>query len=390
MHMNLLLINNIQDPVRQLQNDGQLLELAESDQAGTINDVILLTGTQCQVLNAPMPIKQPRQIIKALPFALEDQLANDLDQNHLVFLGRTDGQAYAATINHESMESVSQAYPAQKMFFAPLLLPSNPGVTTVLILNGQACVRLGEFSAFAVPVALLALTLERYLSADDANKSVAICFAEEADELLQVQLENLGLDITLQEFTEVYQHLLAQARQSKTNLLSGPYQVKIKKENAASQKLKACFTLAASLFVIVVATNWIGASQQNTLASLVQTASKQYYQTLFPDETVRRGLKRIFNDKLETASPDSQMSGGFTQILAKASSQIRKNKDAQLQSVRFTSNKGILEISLLTNNIAQLDSIKQQLEKSGMQVEIASANNDGKRIKGLIKVSNNG
>ncbi len=296
--MNLLLLNNIQDPVRQLQNNGQLLELAESEQAGTMNDVILLTGTQCQVLNAPMPIKQPRQIIKALPFALEDQLANDLDQNHLVFLGRTNGQA---------MESVSQAYPAQKMFFAPLLLPSNPGVTTVLILNGQACVRLGEFSAFAVPVALLALTLERYLSADDANKSVAICFAEEADELLQVQLENLGLDITLQEFTEVYQHLLAQARQSKTNLLSGPYQVKIKKENAASQKLKACFTLAASLFVIVVATNWIGASQQNTLASLVQTASKQYYQTLFPDETVRRGLKRIFNDKLETASPDSQI-----------------------------------------------------------------------------------
>jgi len=122
----------------------------------------------------------------------------------------------------------------------------------------------------------------------------------------------------------------------------------------------------------------------------VKTASKQYYQTLFPDETVRRGLKRMFNDKLETASPDSQSSAGFTQILANASSQIRKNKDAQMQSVRFAANKGVLEISLLTNNIAQLDSIKQQLEKHGLTVEIASANNDGKRIKGLLKVSNNG
>ncbi len=388
--MNLLLLNNTHEPALKFENDGQLLELTAPEEGGSIKDVILLTGTQCQVLNAPMPIKQPRQIIKALPFALEDQLANDLDQNHLVFLGRENGQAYAAVINHDAIEAISPNFPAQKMFYLPLLLPHNPGVTSILIMNGQACVRLGEFSAFSVPAALLALTLEKYLINNDANKAVTICFADEPDELLQVQLENLELEVNLQSFTDIYMHLEAQARQSKTNLLSGPYQVKIKNEHAASQKFKALFALAASVFVIVVATNWISATQQNNLASLVQTASKQYYQTLFPDETVRRGLKRIFNDKLETASPDSQLSGGFTQILAKASSLIRKNKDAQLQSVRFTSNKGVLEISLLTNNIAQLDSIKQQLEKSGMQVEIASANNDGKRIKGLLKVSNNG
>jgi len=389
--MNLLLLNNNQDPALKLQNNGQLIELVEPEQAGTVNDAILLTGTQCQVLNAPMPIKQPRQIIKALPFALEDQLANELDQNHLVFLGRTDGQAYAATIDHEIMENISQSYPAQKMFFAPLLLPNTPGVISILILNGQACVRLEEFSAFSVPVSLLALTLERHLTAENTNKSVAICFTEEPDELLQVQLESLGLDIRLSNFSDIYQHMLMQARQSKANLLSGAYQVKIKKENAANQKFTALFALAASLFVIVVATNWISASQQSNLASLVKTASKQYYQTLFPDENARSTMiKRMFNDKLETASPDSHGTAGFTQILASASSQIRKNKDAQLQSVRFAANKGVLEISLLTNNIAQLDSIKQQLEKNGLTVEIASANNDGKRIKGLLKVSNNG
>jgi len=390
MHMNLLLLNNTHEPALKFEHDGQLLALTTPEEGGSIKDVILLGGTQCQVLNAPMPIKQPRQIIKALPFALEDQLANDLDQNHLVFLGREDGQAYAAVINHGTIEAVSLKFPAQKMFYLPLLLPNNPGTTSILIMNGQACVRLGEFSTFSVPTALLALTLEKHLAGHETNKAVAICFAEEADDLLQVQLENLGLDITLQNFSDIYKHLETQARQSKTNLLTGPYQVKIKNENSAGRKFKALFALAASLFVIVVATNWIGASQQNNLASLVQTASRQYYQTLFPDETVRRGLKRMYNDKLESASPDSQVSAGFTQILAKASAQIRKNKDAQMQSVRFATNKGVLEISLLTNNIAQLDSIKQQLEKDGLHVEIASANNDGKRIKGLIKVSNNG
>jgi Type II secretory pathway, component PulL len=384
--MKLLLLNHTHDPALHLQGSGQLTDVTDL----AVNDVILLTGTQCQVLNAPMPIKQPRQIIKALPFALEDQLANELEQNHLVFLGRDNGQAYAATISHQTMASVSQTYPVQKMFFAPLLLPCQPGVTSILIVNGQACVRLGECSAFSVPRALLALTLERHLAQDNANEAVTLCFAEESDELLHVQLENLGLAVSRQSFTEVYEHLAAQAKQTKNNLLSGPYQPKIKEDNAATQKFKGVFILAASVFVMVVASNWLSATQQNNLAASVQAASKQYYQTLFPDETVRRGLKRMFNDKLETASPSAQGSTGFTQILAQASAQIRQNKDAQLQSVRFASNKGVLEMSLLTLNIAQLDSIKQQLEKNGLRVEIASANNDGKRIKGLLKVSSNG
>jgi general secretion pathway protein L len=390
MHMNLLLLNRIQEPAQSLQCEDGLLTLKERDVSIVKEDVILLAGTECQILHTPMPIKQIRQIIKALPFALEEKLANDLDQNHLVYLGREDGEAYAATISHETIGFISQSSPCKKMFFLPLLLPIINNGVSILIIDGQACVRLGEFFAFCVPTELLALTLEKYFSGNEETKELALCFSQTTDDLLIVQLESLGLEINIQSYMDIHNSIAAEVLLSKNNLLTDIYQVKDIKAQGANNKFKTLAALAACLFVTIVTSNFINASQKDNLASLINGASKQYYQQLFPGERVRRGLKRVFADKLEGASPDSQGATGFTQMLAKASSEIRKNKNAQLQSVRFTDKKGELEISLLTSNIAQLDNIKQMLEKSHLKVEIASANNDGKRIKGLLKVTNNG
>jgi len=58
--------------------------------------------------------------------------------------------------------------------------------------------------------------------------------------------------------------------------------------------------------------------------------------------------------------------------------------------VRFTRQKNELEINLIVDNIAQLDSVKQKMTDSGLLVDIASATNTGKRIKGVLKVSKNG
>lgn len=388
--MNLLLLNRIQEPPRSFQCEDGRVTLQQPDAPYGIDDVILLTGTECQILHTPMPIKQVRQIIKALPFALEEKLANELDQNHLVYLGREDGEAYAATISHESIAFISQALPCKKMFFLPLLLPIINNGISVLIIDGQACVRINELFAFSVPTDLLALTLEKYFAGNEDTQTLSICFSQAIDDLLIVQLESSGLEINTRSFPEVHDLIAAETLANKNNLLTDIYQVKEIKALGSINKFKVLATLAACLFVTVVTSNFIGASQKDNLASLIDGASKQYYQQLFPGEKVRRGLKRMFSDKLEGASPNSQGGTGFTQVMAKASAEIRKNKDAQLQSVRFTDKKGILEITLLTNNIAQLDSIKQMLEKRHLKVDIASANNDGKRIKGLLKVSNNG
>ena len=199
----------------------------------------------------------------------------------------------------------------------------------------------------------------------------------------------MGLEITQVPYSDLQKHIRTQALLNPNNLLTGDYQVKISDDNKSQSKFNSALSLAACLLIVILGINLVSASQQNNLAGLVKNASKEFYLKLFPGERIR-GIKRQFSEKLEATSSSGSSDAYFTGILAQAASEIKKSKNAQIHSVRFTSKKGVLEVSVLTDNVAQLDGIKKNLEKNSLTVEIASANNDGNKIKGLLKVSQNG
>jgi general secretion pathway protein L len=387
--MNLVLIENIDRPAKALHEDGSIESLSNEMLQKQDSCVTLLVGGECNVVNTPMPIKQVRQIIKALPFALEEQLANDVENNHLHLIGRDNGKAYALTLQHSIMKGIVEKHSPSKLYFLPLLLPVVDGTASALIIDGCACVRINELTAFSVPMDLLPLTIEKYLADDDALKGVQLCYADEPAELLELQLENMGLVVSQTPFTELQKHIRTQTLINSNNLLTGEYQVKVSTENKAHFKFKPVVSVAACLLIVILGINMVSASQQNNLAGMVKNASKEFYLKLFPGERIR-GIKRQFSEKLDSSSSSSSGEAYFTGILAKTAGEIRKSKTAQIHSVRFTAKKGVLEISVLTDNVAQLDGIKKKLEQKSLTVEIASANNDGKKIKGLLKVSQNG
>jgi len=386
--MNLLLLDTLDQPAKILSELGDI-ETFDIPEQGLDKSAVLLIGGYCNIHNAPMPIKQARQIVKALPFALEEQLASDIETNHLHYIGRKNNQAYALTIQHNIIKNTIEQYAPNKLYFLPMLLPIAQDHISILIIEGHACVRIDEHTAFSAPVDFLPLALEKHLSQNENQKNITIAYANEKPDLLELQLENLGLLIEQQEFSNVLQHIQSQILISSQNLLTGQYQLKVSDDEKTLSKFNSLITLAACLFALVIGINSITASQQNNLAGLVKTASKDFYLKLFPGERVR-GIRRQFSEKLDTDTSAGQGSAGFTQILAKAAGEIRKSKNAEIHAVRFTAKKGNLEISVITENIAQLDGIKKKLEQQNLKVEIASANNDGKRIKGLLKVSQNG
>ncbi|MEH6344753.1 MAG: type II secretion system protein GspL [Bermanella sp.] len=387
--MKLLLIKSVTEAASVISEDGVIHFQEQSEAQGILNPVAMLMGNDCNILSAPMPTKQARQIVKALPFAMEELLANDVESNHLHYIGRSNGQAHALTIQHSVIKNIIELHAPTKLFYLPMLLPIGPDNISVLIIEDNACVRINEYSAFSVPVDFLPLALEKHLSQDEGKQNVIISYAGDKLELLELQLENLGLGIEQKEFSEVLQYIQSQTLMTANNLLSGQYQLKASGDKKSNSKIKAVITLAACLFALIISINLITASQQTNLAGLVKAASKEFYLKLFPGERVR-GIKRQFAEKLDNNTATAQGSAGFTQILAITAGEIRQNKSAEIHAVRFTAKKGTLEISIITENVAQLDGIKKKLEQKNLSVEIASANNDGKRIKGLLKVSKNG
>ncbi|MAA70820.1 MAG: hypothetical protein CL679_03715 [Bermanella sp.] len=365
------------------QGDIHAAELNE----GEALDALILNGPICQVLSAQMPVKQSRQIIKALPFALEEQLANEIDHNHIQFLGREGTQAHALVCDTHIMETLIQQFNPDKLLYLPLLLPQIEQGICVCILDGMASIRYSTYGAMNITAELLTLALEKLKIKEDMI--VEFYDLDDQHNLLPLEIENLGYEVQQPERKELINHIEKASIGYQWNLLTGAYAKKKAPVKTKQSKLKSPLSIAAALIISVFFIQLIQMKQYQQMTELVKDASKSFYVTLFPGENVR-SIRRQFRDKLEESGSGPVTSAGFISILAAATKDISTNSNIEWDAVRFTRQKNELEVNVIVDNIAQLDSIKQKMTSNGLLVDIASATNTGKRIKGVLKVSKNG
>ena len=379
--MKLYLFNAKSQGLQEIEQGGiHVLDSDNSVQALIIND------TFCQVLAAQMPVKQARQIIKALPFALEEQLANEIDNNHIHYIGREGIEAYALVVEHRIMSALVDQFEPDAVQYFPLLLPQIEQGICVCILNNVASIRFSKFGVLSVPPDILSNTLEKLKT--DSNHIVEFYDFDDSHTLLPLEIENLGYEVQQPEKKDLLLLIEKASASYSWNLLSGEYTKKKAKVATKHSKIKGPLAIAATLILTVFFIQLIEMKQYQQMTSLVSDASKSFYSALFPGETVR-SIRRQFKDKLDEAGAGPTASAGFVSLLASVTKDI-KFDSVEWDAVRFTRQKNELEINLIVENIAQLDSIKQKLSGSGLIVDITSATNTGKRIKGVLKVSKNG
>lgn len=378
---------NIYEPISQ-----RVSNLDESLHEVSLNSVenldkLIINSTACQVLSVQMPVKQAKQIIKALPFALEEQLANDIDKNHIHYLGKENGEAHALVVDHDLMTSAVNSSNPNGLYYFPLLLPQVQKGVCVCILDGIANIRFSKFGAMSVGLDILPLVVERLKN--DECEIVEFHDLDEKNELLALELENIGFEVVKGEASSLYAHLNNQLAQTDANLLSGIYQKRKAKNSTKLNKFKAPLALAAALLVATFVIQLKELNQYKQMGDLVASASKSFYSNLFPDERVR-SLRRQFKDKLEEVGGSSTINNGFVSLLANTTKGINESGGAQWDAIRYTGKKNEIEVNLIVKNVAQLDGIKQKLSNSGLQVDITSATEIGSQIKGVLKVKQNG
>lgn len=379
--MKLHLFNAKSQGLQEIEQGG--IHVPDSDNSV---QTLIINDTFCQVLAAQMPVKQARQIIKALPFALEEQLANEIDNNHIHYIGREGIEAYALVVEHRIMSALVDQFEPDAVQYFPLLLPQIEQGICVCILNNVASIRFSKFGVLSVPPDILSNTLEKLKT--DSNNIVEFYDFDDSHTLLPLEIENLGYEVQQPEKKDLLLLIEKASASYSWNLLSGEYTKKKAKVATKHSKIKGPLAIAATLILTVFFIQLIEMKQYQQMTSLVSDASKSFYSALFPGETVR-SIRRQFKDKLDEAGAGPTASAGFVSLLASVTKDI-KFDSVEWDAVRFTRQKNELEINLIVENIAQLDSIKQKLSGSGLIVDITSATNTGKRIKGVLKVSKNG
>jgi len=376
----------------------QASQLDDCEAAKGQNVVLLVPGNLVTLTKAAIPTRSHQRALKAIPYALEDQLINDVETLHFAHGDkRPDDAIPVAVIDQQRMRDwlkTSREMDIKLDAVIPdvLSLPLHGQDWSILIQGDTALVRTGTQSGFsfdcenltqALNLALVETSgpkperMHLYLSDNLIPVGLLELFKQKEIECEQIQLSENPIKLLQQGY---------QSNQS-LNLLQGDYRpqsryLSLLKPWRTPAILIAIAILVEVLFMVVQN------SSLNSRLSALQTQQTTLFKTTFPE------IKRVQDPVLQMQQKLSQLrqtlgSRGhtFADLLASSVKALGLNKGTRITGIKFQ--KGTLELELELKSLSDLDPVKQQLGKQNLNVEVLSANASGERVSARLRIRGN-
>jgi general secretion pathway protein L len=351
--------------------------------------VVLVPSEQVLLTRTAVTARSREQLMRAIPFALEEDLAEDVEQLHFAPGPRQpDGTHPVAIVTRAHMsEWLAQLSSAGMIAHAlipdVLALPLNAdGDWSLLLENDRALLRAGAFSGYALELDSLEDLLGCVLEDATPPPAIAVYGAQGEDDSRLPKLES----IAYRQHDDTASPAWAAGIDDKhnINLLQGQYRAR----SDLGRMLKP-WRAAAALLGVWIALQAVEtgldyrrlAAEDRRLAAEIE----QIYRQTFPGSTrvvnPRVQMEQQLNALRQASASDPR--AGFMPLLAAGFTAL-KDKTVDIETLDYTG--GRLQLSLNARELQTLEAIKQALEGQAFTADIESAETRGSTVSGRLVV----
>lgn len=337
---------------------GDLPRLAQAAEA--LEAVLLLPATWSLLVEVELPIKNPAQLRQALPFALEDKLADDVERYHLVWR-RLDRQrlAVAATDKARLAESVRDLQQAGIQLIAAypeaLCLPFQADVCSIVVEGEQAVLRYGPWLGGGIETESLPLLLNRLRQQQPDCRSLSLW--GDADPSAWVDPQDWPFQ--LQPLADRLRLLSGQIGQlAGFNLLSGEFAVKRADDGQWRRRWLPAAALLMLALLLQLTGGWLSNRELQRQLQQLEQQTQALFQQTFPD------IKRIVNVKVQAdqrwqeLQQQQQTDNRFLRLLHGAGLGLQQAPGLTLRGLYYDDSGLRLRLS---GDQAQIDGYRQAL-----------------------------
>ena len=356
----------------ELSGAEQLAALAQ--RVGSRPVIALVPASDVVLKQVNLPAKPNRQVLQALPYMLEEEQAEDIEQLFLA-LGATehqDGQysQQVAVCQRARLENwlswLQQAgFSVSRMLPDALLLPEQQ-LPACIQLQDQWLLKQTRWQVSAVDAAWWGDYLQL------AALPMLTSYSPWPEELMQShQLAAPELPLAL---------LASQLNQQDFNLLQGDYKPK-RQVNRNLQLWRSSSMLAAACLLMYLVqlglTNW----QLSRQSAALQQQSRDLYLQAFPNERIVN-LNLQLQQKLASTGAEGEQS--FIHLLFSLQQQLAQVPDISLDNLRYDSKRAELRFQAKGDGFQSFERLKTALEQAGFSVEQGALSNDGAKVQGSV------
>lgn len=363
--------------------------------------IVLVPATTVLTTTVAIPIKGGSRLRAALPFALEEQLADDIDNLHFAAGTRRDnGQVPVAVVAHERMSEWLEQLDEAGLS-ASRIVPENyglariPGTMSLMAAEDQIMFNDGADNEFvmqgAKPSDALAVAgaLEESDDDDRAPGHLLVYCSQGDEERFQhdwnaLRHELASVDINLLPDGVLPRLAVTVAASNSINLLQGRYGAKTEM-GALFRPWRYAAVLLVTLGVLVFGGKVADYYRLTQEEVALKAQFEQVYRSIRPNDqrevvdpvatvnSVRRGLGAP--SALQVLLPS----------LLQLGQAVQQNEAANIEAISYRA--GVIDVRLTAPDVATLDKIQKAVSSSGrFSAAIQSTDQVGDKINSRIQI----
>lgn len=378
----------------QLVENGQLVgptghgKLSDARASARGVPVVVLVPAEDIFLDVmALPGKNRSKLRKAIPYAVEDQLIDDVDNLHFALSTHAQqGHYLVAAVESRMMDfwdkaMINAGIRVETMVPDVSALIADDNKWIVVLENTRAMVRTQD-NLFATDIASLPVMLENLCDSTEENEQQEImlydCSNDDKAILLQAAAPRVKFHIA--EAPQGIFEVIAQLYDPRhsVNLLQGEYN----RQEGWRKQLKPWYSVAALLAI------WLGwqltlsigayidlSKTSRQLISQMRTVHKQAFASAktpapgYERSDMEARLKRLQKSQGRAA-------GGLSEMLVKTAPILKKAPGINVEGIHYLN--GNLDIELTTKDTSQIDKLKNSLQqKTGWDVKSQASTEKG-------------
>ncbi len=372
---------------------GPLISAAKAAREARV--IVIVPGEDVVVTEVSLPGQNRQRLLTALPFALEDQLIDDVTDLHFVLGPRHGNGKYVVSIvNRDRMKMWTEiceelGLRIDVMVPDTMALSTGIGTWTILLEDTRSIARTGVHSGFAVDHSNLNQLITTTIADAEGVKPERIDIIDCRDININsndVSLDS-GIELHVNSFDRDSLIWLAEHfdYEAPVNLLFGEFSRKEKVKGHLKKWYPSAIMLSI-LLLFNVLTKIIDYVSLNNESQGLSESMVSLYKKTFPQ------AKRVVNaavqmqqklDKLEGQTGNSESS--FSEMLVRVSPILRSTPGLYIRSIRYQ--KGRIDLETDVKNFSALNKLEKNLiEKAGMKVDIKSASQTKERVVSRIEI----
>ena len=363
--------------------------------------IVLVPATTVLTTAVNIPVKGGSRLRAALPFALEEQLADDIEDLHFAAGTRRDsGQVPVAVVAHEQMSEWLEELDAAGLS-ASRIVPENyglariPGTMSLLAAEDQIIFNDGANNEFvmqgAKPSDALAVAgaLEDSDNEDHASGHLLVYCSQGDEERFQhdwnaLRHELASVDINLLPDGVLPRLAVTVAAGNGINLLQGRY--------GAKTEIGALFRpwrYAAVLFLTLGVLVFGGKVADYYRLTQEEVALKAQFAQVY--QSIRPNDQREVVDPVATVNSVRRGLGAPTALqvllpsLLQLGQAVQQNQTVKIEAISYRA--GVIDVRLTAPDVATLDKIQKAVSSSGrFSAAIQSTDQVGEKINSRIQI----